>query len=641
MGPEPGESVESAVQRRFAKLIANVEDTITLIDGDGVVHQTSGLYKPILGYPSEFWASRSIFDLLHPDDAERVLAMRESVLADPQATVTGEFRVRAADGNFAPLMVHAVNRLDDPEVRAIVITSRNISEEKALLENLARARDEALLEVELRTRLMATVSHELRNPIHAMAGMAELLATSDLPQAAAALANTLRRHIEGLSTVVDDLLDTSRLGAGAMALSLRPTAVRPMIDDVVALARLGVAGRPLVVAADVSPDVPAAVMADPARVRQVLINLVTNAVKFTPRGRVDVLVRWRDGMLIVDVRDTGVGITDDDLDAVFEPFATGANAGVASGAGLGLAIVRQLVDLMGGTIEVASPPGSGTTFTVVLPVAVADEAEADTAGALITGPNDANATTVLVVEDDEVNQLLAMSQLNRLGLRGVVVGSGEAAVELFREGDAPEIVLMDFLLPGLDGIETTRRLRALETDLGGRAVIIGVTASALASDRAAAAEAGMDDFLSKPVSLTDLSQALERWLPESMPFNVGPAGSPAVIDVTVLESLADDLGSVDVVVDLVRTFLNELHGRRTLLSAAAEVGDVTAARAAAHTLKSSALLLGAIELGRACQQFETIERVDDLRLATADVVQRSTHAARWLQNWLTRRPARR
>jgi len=538
-------------------------------------------------------------------------------------------------------MVHAVNRLADPEVRAIVITSRNISEEKALLENLARARDEALLEVDLRTRLMATVSHELRNPIHAMAGMAELLATSELPPAAAALANTLRRHIEGLSTVVDDLLDSSRLGVGAMALSLQSTAVRAMIDDVVALARLGVAGRPLVIAADVSPDVPAAVMADPARVRQVLINLVTNAVKFTPRGRVDVLVRWRDDVLIIDVRDTGVGITDDDLDSVFEPFATGANSGGASGAGLGLAIVRQLVDLMGGRIEVASPAGAGTTFTVILPVAVADETEADTAGTLIVGSADVHATSVLVVEDDEVNQLLATSQLARLGLRAVVVGSGEAAVELFSEGEAPEIVLMDFLLPGMDGIETSRQIRGLEAERGGRAVIIGVTASALVSDRAAASEAGMDDFLSKPVSLTDLGQALERWLPESMPFNVGAAGMPSVVDITVLENLSEDLGSVDVVVDLVRTFLNELHGRRNLLTAAAESGDLASARAAAHTLKSSALLLGAAELGRACQQFETIERMDDLRRATDDVVQRSTAVARWLQNWLARRPVRR
>ena len=623
MEPEPA---ASAWQRRFAKVLQHVHETIGLIDENGVVLDTSGLYKPILGYPSEFWASRSIFDLLHPDDAKVVMAMRESVLAQPGATFSGEFSVLAADGSYQPLMIHAANALDDPDVRAIIVTSRNISEEKALLAGLARARDEALAEVELRTRLVATVSHELRNPIHALTGMAELLATSELPPAAAGVAQTLQRTIDSLATVVDDLLDTSRLGAGAISLSPRPMSVRAVVDDVVALARLSVRSPDLVVAAEVAPDVPVAVLADPSRVRQLLINLVTNAVKFTSRGRVDVRARWVDDRLVFEVADTGVGIPLAEQALVFDAFNTATNAGDASGAGLGLTIVRQLAQLMGGTVTVDSREGAGSTFRVALRVEPAELPDAVPSDVAVFADG---TTPVLVVEDDHVNQLLATSQLARLGLRAIVVGSGEEAVALLSRGEGPDLVLMDFLLPGMDGVDTTRRIRELERSTGRRAVVIGVTASAMASDRAAAAAAGMDDFLSKPVGLARLGAALARWLPD--PTDAG--GQP--VDVAVLEALADDLGSSAVVVDLVRTFLDELHARRSGILAGAQAGDIARTRAAVHPLKSSARLLGAGELGTACQQLEAVTDPAELPAAVDEVHRTSSIAARWFQHWLS------
>ena len=225
---------------RIQKLIENIDDTISLIDENGVLIETSGRYKPILGYPSEFWADRTIFDLLHPDDAVRVLALREEVVSNPGAVITGEFQVRAADDTYQPVQVHAVNLLHDPDVSGIVVTSRNISEMKELMRDLADNRDAALAEAALRTRLIATVSHELRNPLHAMCGLAELLTTSaGLSDDASTLAHTLRRQIEGLTTVIDDLLESSRLGVGAVALVRQPVVLLPLIDDVIAMAALG------------------------------------------------------------------------------------------------------------------------------------------------------------------------------------------------------------------------------------------------------------------------------------------------------------------------------------------------------------------------------------------------------------------
>ncbi len=615
---------------RIQKLIENIDDTISLIDENGVLIETSGRYKPILGYPSEFWADRTIFDLLHPDDAVRVLALREEVVSNPGAVITGEFQVRAADDTYQPVQVHAVNLLHDPDVSGIVVTSRNISEMKELMRDLADNRDAALAEAALRTRLIATVSHELRNPLHAMCGLAELLTTSaGLSDDASTLAHTLRRQIEGLTTVIDDLLESSRLGVGAVALVRQPVVLLPLIDDVIAMAALGLRAQQTSVRAEVSPDTPVAVEADGARLRQVLSNLVGNAVKFTPDGEVVLRVAPIDGGLRFQVIDTGNGIDDDELDTVFEAFTTGRNAGDGSGAGLGLTIVRQLVELMDGSITVESRLGAGSTFTVTIPAVACDPPDPQITA---VPPLAAAGQAVLVVDDNAVNQMLAASQLARLGLQAVVVGTGEAAVEMVAAGNGPDLILMDYQLPGIDGPEATRQIRELEAVSGHRSVIIGVTAAATAADRRACELAGMDDFLPKPVSLAVLGEALRRWV-QHVP-TVGEL--PDTVDASVLDSLAADLGDPAVVVDLVRTFLGELHGRRTALAEAAADGDVASAKRAAHTLKSSALLLGADNLGRACQRMESMQSADDARLMSGEILRHATDAARWYQIWLGR-----
>ena len=619
--------------RRIQKLIENIDDTISLIDENGALIETSGRYKPILGYPSGFWADRTIFDLLHPDDALRVLAMRERVLASPGSVVTGEFRVEAADGTYQPLEVHAVNLLHDIDVSGIVVTSRNISDRKALMRDLAESRDAALAEADLRTRLIATVSHELRNPLHAMAGLAELLTTSaGLQDDASSLADTLRRQIDGLTTVIDDLLDSSRLGVGAVSLAAQPVSVRSLVDDVIALAGLGARERAVAVLGHVPDEVPTWVLGDATRIRQVLSNLVGNAVKFTLEGEVLLAVTSVPNGLQFEISDTGQGIDPAEKTTIFDAFTTGSNAGDGGGAGLGLTIVRQLVELMSGTIKVVSNIGEGSTFTVTLPTIECDPPPKVAEPSM--PPLNIAGQPVLVVDDNAVNQMLAESQLARLGMRAVVVGTGEAAVAILAKGEGPDLVLMDYHLPGIDGLEATRQIRALEAHTGRRSVIVGVTAAAAAADRRACEEAGMDDFLPKPVSLAVLGEALRRWV-----LHVPPVGElPNTVDTTVLDSLAADLGDAQVVTELVRTFLEELHGRRIALSDACAHGDIISAKRAAHTLKSSSFLLGAMELGRACQRMETLQSVDEAQRTSSDILRFATDAARWYQIWLGRQP---
>lgn len=652
-------AIEPIVERpvvsddRMRKMIEHIDDTISLIDANGALLDTSGRYRQTLGYPKEFWATRTIFDVLHPDDAASVLAMREEVLQEPGRHVSGEYRVRNVDGGYEAIEVHAVNLLDDADVGGIVITSRNITARNTMLDEIAARRDEAIAQADLRTRLIATVSHELRNPLHAMGGLSELLATGELPSEMAGLAATLHRQILGLNRVIDDLLETSRLDIGVIELKSEPMTLRGLVDDIVMLGRSLADGRAVEVSASVGAAVPAAIVADPSRLRQVLGNLVGNAVKFTDTGHVqlhvhtEVIAGSGTDMLVFEVVDTGRGIPAHQLDAVFEPFSTASTGGTRVGAGLGLSIVRQIVDLMGGTTSLSSEVGLGSTFVVRLPLVAADTPDAAAAADAGTSVH------VLVVEDNPVNQMLAKNQLERLGMVPVIVGSGEEALALIERGDSPRIILMDHQLPGMDGLECTTRIRQMEAGRAERAVIIGVTASAMAADRDACLIGGMDDFLAKPVSLHDLGATLQRWAavtgpsagqdhtghdaPDTHPDSRGgnDVHDAPVLDHATVDKLADELGGNEVVVMLATTYLDELPGRLDALTAASDAGDLTGISRSAHTLKSSSRLLGGLTLGDLCQDTEHAADLTTAAALVPDVVSLAQRFAAELTTWMT------
>lgn len=664
------------------KLIENIHDTISLVDAEGRLLETTGRYRPIMGYPAEFWETRSIFDLLLPGEVDRVLQLRAEVLARPGETISAEFSVLSAHNSVEVLEVHAVNLLDDPDIQGIVITSRNITEHRALVEDLRRSRDDAMAEAELRSRMLATVSHELRNPLHAVQGISELLAQSVLPDAERSMAGTINRQVRDLTRVVDDLLTSSRLELDAVALELEPVDLRALLTDVVAIAR-SVAAPGVEVSALIDTSIPALIRTDPVRLRQVMANVVGNAVKFTESGRVRVLASAeRDARLSLEVSDSGAGIPADELQTIFEPFRSASTAGRGAGAGLGLSIVQRIVSMLGGTVEVTSTMGVGSTFHVVLPLETVTEEAHEHVGRSATAPPDeapsdetpspeprpvvahvpAVGPPVLVIEDNLVNQQLARAQLKSMGYDCTIAGSGEDGLAHLAspEGAGVEIVLMDYHLPGIDGLETTRRIRAAETD-GRHVAIVGVTASASLADRESCIAAGMDDYVPKPVSLGDLSAAFQRVssLREEMRrrreaadasiagrSSVGTNASATIdaaaadaagpnaaqeqvddvqvddvqIDVATLEGLADELGDRTTVVDLVATFLDELDGRIEAIIAAHDAADGPLLRRLVHTITSSARLLGAGDLAQRCATYED-RRLDagELRAASRAV----------------------
>jgi len=367
-------------------------------------------------------------------------------------------------------------------------------------------------------RLLAIVSHEIRTPLSAILGMADLLRRAGLSPEDAGAVEAIRTSGAALLALVDRTLDLARIEAGRLDLTLGPVDLRRLVEGVVDLLAPSARAKGLELAASIGASVPPIVRADAVRLRQALVNLAGNAVKFTGRGGACVAVERGEGDLLrFAVIDTGPGVPPDRREAIFEPFerGDGADARGVEGAGLGLAISRRLVRLMGGTLTLEDNPGGGSIFSFTMSAPACDE-PAHGGEAVAPTPRPRPRRRALVAEDCDVNALIAETALRRLGFEPVRARDGDEAVRLAcaRRPDGPpfDLILMDLRMPGLDGFEATRRLRRREREGGARpSPIVALSADPLGVGSGREAP-GFDAVLVKPFGQDDLAATIDRLL---------------------------------------------------------------------------------------------------------------------------------
>ncbi|MBU1494660.1 MAG: response regulator [Actinobacteria bacterium] len=488
-------------RHRNRLIVSNVSDLLFILDQRGAIEFASASVEHTLGWPLDDIAGLTVPDLIHPDDTATVMAAAATT-APGESTPTVPFRLRKADGTWLAMEAKATNLLDESDLAGYVVTARDVSEQVEARKQLEEARDAAEAAARAKSELLANVSHEIRTPMNAILGMTDLALDTRVTKEQHEYLTTVRTSAESLLTIINDLLDLARVEAGRLTIEQVAFSVQSTLQDVIRTMGVRARQKGVGLAAHIDEGVPAWVLGDPGRLRQIVMNLVGNAVKFTDEGTVTVTAAPAEGSLLrFTVADTGIGIGPEHLEAVFKAFeqVDGSMARRHGGTGLGLAITSKLVEAMGGTIGVESELGQGSrfTFTADLPptAALAAIGGAGMAG----GP-------ALVVGDRLAREGL-MEMVSAAGYQAIgVATSAEAqtmAASLLSEGRRVGAVIVDTAEPDA---EYCRRLVGSEVLAG--TPVVSVVAAGRRGDGARFRAAGVRAYLTRPLGESDVRETL-------------------------------------------------------------------------------------------------------------------------------------
>jgi PAS domain S-box-containing protein len=585
---------------RYRSVIDSLTEVIFQVGLDGRWRFLNRAYTKLTGEDFRAALGQRALRRVVAEDRRKLQHLLDPLRQDAAPALPHEFRYRTADGQVRWFGMTAFAFQEDLEGTPVITgTLADVTERRETEAALQAAREEAERANSARAAFLATVSHEIRTPINGVIGMTGLLLDTGLTSEQWRYANTLRVSAEHLLQVINDILDYSKIDAGKLEYERLPIDLRGLADSVLAISGPRAAAKGIELEARLPALLPTHLCGDPGRLRQILLNLVSNAVKFTDRGQVAIEIEVEDlgparAALSVAVVDTGIGIPESSLQTLFTEFGQ-VDSSVSrrfGGTGLGLAICKRLLDGMGGTIEVESTPGTGSRFRFTVPLDK-DASLGVAVPEFVTAPALGTVTLngrVLVAEDNPANQLIVTAMLSRYGLRVDVVSNGVEALAAVRSLPY-DLILMDMQMPEMDGIEATVAIRKLPGKTG-TIPIMGVTANAFREDQEKCRRAGMQDIVTKPFRWSDLIDRMIPFLPPSVsPASDDPLSSLAVANVAPYRKLVADVGE-EAARSVIDVFLSDARARLQRMGTHAGGGNLQALAAEAHALKGSVDLLG-------------------------------------------------
>jgi PAS domain S-box-containing protein len=581
----------------YETVVEDGSDVIFIVDYEGNIYYANGSVYGTLGYRSKILVGKNFFEFILPESVDKLkLKFRQS--QKRAYTEKVELQFRCADKSYRFLEFNAINLKHRDDLHGFILDCRDITQRKQDAEELVRLQ-------KAKEQFLANISHEIRTPINGIAGMASLLSQNPSPDERETYLNAIKHSAENLKVIINDILDLAAIESGKLKFEKIGFNLKDLVPSLISTFAYQAKEKKLKLEYSIDEKLNRILLGDPVRLNQILINLINNAVKFTHRGSIHVACEverlQKDRCWIrIEVSDTGVGIPEEKLATIFESFSQ-ADESVTrryGGSGLGLTIVKQLVELQDGKITVRSQENKGSTFIVLIPYEAGVARSINKASKKASLPPNrslASELHVLLVEDNDINRLYAKSILKTWDCHTDIAENGEVALEKVKNNHY-DIILMDVQMPVMDGYEATKAIRLMD---GGKSLvpIVALTANATKKDVELCLAAGMNDYLAKPFTPDDLQRKIFEDLkirPANLSLHSTIDGVNRHFDFTYLRDVSGN--NEDFIKEMIQTFIQTIPPILQEMNSSASRKDWEKLSRLAHQIKPSLALMGMNEL---------------------------------------------